>query len=201
LIQTLNPNDFSDLVKLTGTDSHFKISNSLSSAVHAGAKCFENSGIQITFEEFIASKIRTNKTILLNNRIFISEGNIKCVSNKNSKLGIHCLSDWTNWAIGANMQFFKTEKEFYSHLIANFKNTVLYLSIEDGKMTVGQDQTGYTICRMINQDTDHKEIIKIKYYKHMSIMVENLIDQYMLNLYSLEAAFLKTIDNELLSTD
>jgi hypothetical protein len=70
LIQTWNPNDFSDLVKLTGTDSHFKISNSLSSAVHAGAKCFENSGIQITFEEFIASKIRTNKTILQPNSDF-----------------------------------------------------------------------------------------------------------------------------------
>jgi hypothetical protein len=181
LIETLNPNDFSDLVKLTGTDSHFKISNSLSSAIHGSAKCFKNSGIQITFEEFIASKIRTNKTILLNNRIFISDGNIKCVSNKNSKLGIHCLSDWTNWAIGANMQFFKNEKEFYSHLISNYKNTVLYLSIEDGKMTVGQDQTGYTICRMIAQDTDYKEIIKAKYYEHMSIMVENLIDQYMLN--------------------
>jgi hypothetical protein len=99
------------------------------------------------------------------------------------------------------MQFFKTEKEFYSHLIANYQNTILYLSIEDGKMTVGKDQTGYTICRMINQDKDYKEIIKVKYYEHMSIMVENLIDQYMLKLYSLEAAFLKTIDNELLSTD
>jgi hypothetical protein len=53
LIQTLNPNDFSDLVKLSGTASHFKISNSLSSAIHGSAKCFENSGIQVTFEEFI----------------------------------------------------------------------------------------------------------------------------------------------------
>jgi hypothetical protein len=201
LIQTLNPNVLSDLVRLSGADVSFKISNSLSSAIHASAKCFENSGIQITFEEFIASKIRTNKTILLNNRIFISEGNIKCISNKNSKLGIHCLSDWTNWAIGAGLNFLKTDKEFYSHLIANYKNTVLYLSIENGKMTVGQDQTGYTICRMLNQDKDYKEIIKVKYYENMSIMVENLIDQYMLKLYSLEAAFLRTIDNELLSTD
>jgi hypothetical protein len=201
LIQTLNPNDFSDLVRVTGTDSQFKISNSLSSVAHAGSKCFENNGIQITFEEFIASKIRTNRTILLNNRIFIAEGNIKCVSNKNSKLGIHCLSDWINWAIGANMQFFKTEKEFYSHLVANYKNAVLYLSIEDGKMTVSQDQTGYTICRMIVQDTDYKEIIKAKYYEHMSIMIQELIDQYMQKLYSLEEAFIRTIDNEFLSTD
>jgi hypothetical protein len=44
-IQTLNPNDFSDLVKVTGTDSHFKISNSLSSVAHASSKCFENNGI------------------------------------------------------------------------------------------------------------------------------------------------------------
>jgi hypothetical protein len=79
LIQTLNPNDFSDLQRVTGTDSQFKISNSLSSVAHAANKCFENNGIQITFEEFIASKIRTNRTILLNNRIFVAEGNIKCV--------------------------------------------------------------------------------------------------------------------------
>jgi hypothetical protein len=45
LTQTLNPNDFSDLIKLSGTASHFKISNSLSSAVHGSNKCFENSGI------------------------------------------------------------------------------------------------------------------------------------------------------------
>jgi hypothetical protein len=176
LIQTLNPNDFSDLQRVTGTDSQFKISNSLSSVAHAGNKCFENNGIQITFEEFISSKIKTNRIILLNNRIFVAEGNIKCVSNKNSKLGIHCLSDWINWAIGANMHFFKTEKEFYSHLVANYKNAVLYLSIEDGKMTVSQDQTGYTICRMIVQDTDYKEIIKAKYYEHMSVMIQELID-------------------------
>jgi hypothetical protein len=72
LIQTLNPNDFSDLQKVAGTDSQFKISNSLSSVAHAGSKCFENNGIQITFEEFISSKIRTNRTILLNNRIFVA---------------------------------------------------------------------------------------------------------------------------------
>jgi hypothetical protein len=201
LIQTLNPNDFSDLQRVPGTDNQFKISNSISSVAHAANKCFESNGIQITFEEFIASKIRTNRTILLNNRIFVAEGNIKCVSNKNSKLGIQCLSDWINWAIGANFQFFKSEKEFYSHLVANYKNAVLYLSIEDSKMTVSQDLTGYTICRMLVQDTDYKEIIKAKYYEHMSIMIEELIDQYMRKLYTLEEAFIKTIDNEFLSMD
>jgi hypothetical protein len=66
LIQTLNPNDFSDLQRVTGTDNQFKISNSFLSVAHAGSKCFENNGIQITFEEFISLKIRTNRTILLN---------------------------------------------------------------------------------------------------------------------------------------
>jgi hypothetical protein len=121
--------------------------------------------------------------------------------NKISKLGIHCLSDWINWAIGANFQFFKSEKEFYSHLVTNYRNAVLYLSIEDGKMTVSQDLTGYTICRMLVQDNDYKEIIKAKYYEHMSIMIQELIDQYMHKLNTLEEAFIRTIVNEFLSTD
>jgi hypothetical protein len=54
---------------------------------------------------------------------------------------------------------------------------------------------------MIATDTDYKEIIKAKYYEHMSIMIQELIDQYMHKLYTLEEAFIKTIDNEFLSTD
>jgi hypothetical protein len=101
----------------------------------------------------------------------------------------------------AGKYFYRTDKEFYSHLVENYKDAVLYMSVDDRKMTVAQDQTGYTICRIINGDKDYKEIIKAEYYEHMSIMVENLIDQYMLKLYSLEATFLTTIDNELLSTN
>jgi hypothetical protein len=201
LIETLNPEDFSDLVKLSGTTGHFKISNSLTSRPHASAKCFESGGILLMFEELIATKIKTNMTILLNNKILISDGNVKCISNKNSKIGIHCLSDWINWSIVSGKDFFKTDKELYSHLITNYKNSVLYMSVDENKMTVAPDPIGYTICRMLHEDKDYKEIIKAKYYAHMSSMIENLIDQYMLKLHSLEATFLRTIDKELLGNN
>jgi hypothetical protein len=72
------------------------------------------------------------------------------------------------------------------------------MSVDENKMTVVPDPIGYTIWRMLHEDKYYEEIIKVKYYAHMSSMIENLIDQYMLKLHSLEAAFLKTIDKELL---
>jgi hypothetical protein len=151
----------------------------------------------ISFEELIAAKIRTNMTILLNNKIMLSDGNVKCMTNKNSKLGIHCLSDWINWAIGAGKSFFKTDKELNSYLVTNYKNAIFYMAVDENKMTIAPDPTGYTICRMLHEDKDYREIIKAKYYDHISSMVERLIDQYLLKLHSIEAAFLKTIDRDI----
>jgi hypothetical protein len=156
-------------------------------------------GTLLTFEELIATKIKTNMKILLNNKILLSYGNVKCILNKNGKIGKHCLSDWINWSIGSGKDFFKTDKELYSHLVTNYKNAVLYMSIDENKMIVAPDPVGYTICPMLHEDKDYKEIIKVKYYEHMSSMIENLIDQYLIKLHSLEAAFPRTIDKELLA--
>jgi hypothetical protein len=199
LVETLNPDDFSDLIELSGVAGHFRISNSIMSGPHSVAKCYETGGTLITFEELIATKIRTNMTILLNNKVMLSDGNVKCISNKNSKLGIHCLSDWINWAIGSGKSFFTTDNELYSYLVTNYKNAILYMAVDENKMTVALDPAGYTICRMLHEDKDYCEIIKAKYYDHMSSMIDRLIDQYLLKLHSIEAAFLKTIDRNILA--
>jgi hypothetical protein len=167
------------MVKLSGTNGHFKISNSLTSGPHAAAKCFESGGIMLSFEEMITSKLQLNMTILLNNRIMVSDGNIKCISNKNSKIGIHCLSDWVNWSIGSAHSFYKNDKELYSLIITNYRNSVLYLSIDEDRKMIGPDPMAYTICRMINEDKDYREIIKSKYIAHMSVMIDSLIEQYL----------------------
>jgi hypothetical protein len=117
LLKTLNPKEVKNFRVVQGKTGAYLMSDSPLHIGNARLLCEENAASVMDFSHYAREHPVTNETVLLSDKIIVSDTRIKCSSpNSNGIWDTECITRITSLAVRAGLSFHATEKELYRYL-------------------------------------------------------------------------------------
>ncbi len=206
-LNSINPSE--NFVTIQGAFNVYLMSNTLVGLGTGRLKCAEidtNNHDVISLSTFIREKFYTNKTIILSDRIIISEGSIKCFLKEMTVSGIVCLSTVRQWATAVGLEFYKlSDADLLKMLVDNSENSegysreIWHIAVNETHLYLSKKPVGYVICQgsgSQNVTDTFADVLNKKYFSHLSIIGEKILDSMWHQTARLQNAFLQLVSHD-----
>jgi hypothetical protein len=162
-------------------------------------KCTELSSEVIDLGTYIRERIiLRNETIILSDRLIISDGTIKCFLHESRLEGLTCLNTIKHWAVAtglalANVPETNELKNLLSANIHPSERQVFYLTVNISHIALTKNPEGYVICDGTfnsTENTEFSDMLHGKYFDHLSMINYKIIDALWNKVLNLQHVFL-----------
>ncbi|MEG1724599.1 MAG: hypothetical protein RR313_04325 [Anaerovoracaceae bacterium] len=191
--------------KVQGMFNSFVLTNTVTNLGNGRLKCseiFQDSVDIIGLGIFQRERLSVNRTIILSDRLIVSEGKVKCFLAEATLNDLVCLRTLQAWASATGLSFYnETPTEILSKLIADGSSnshsdrTIWHLTANLTNLALEKNPIGYVVCKSSNESsnsTDFSEILQSKYFTHLSNLSLKLLEILWHKTVMLQNAFLIT---------
>jgi hypothetical protein len=163
-IENMNPMSSDAFSDLKGNKGRYKIANSMSTAGLGSLRCLEVQGTMISAESLFSERFPFEGTVVLNDRILVMEGHIKCYGGSELiGVGSDCTKMYSAFSVGAGLRF-KPEKELFRELISKKDHASYHLVLNSTNLWLSENAVGHAICKVKENSGNFSSQVRNKYF-------------------------------------
>jgi hypothetical protein len=166
--------------------------------------CEENSATLIDFATFTREKLTINESVLVADRIIVSDTRVLCVfPNSNQIWDTDCINKMTTLAVGAGLSFHSSEKELYRYLTIDSGKKMFYLVVNSTHLDLVTEPVGLVICKTesdTGNNTVFYHVVNNKYHENLGEMCRAVLQIMELKLDTLRKTFISVADQHTIAS-